>query len=188
MIDFSIFEKFQGKQPYKLLDQHPDGNYLAMQVQTSDVFSAAIWNEKTGQLAWSPEDAHALAWLQHGTQIAALQNPILDEASFLFAIYSWPQGHLIHQCALRLPMGYLFDLIISPKNDLAICQWTDQCEFGFEFIDIHDHSAAQIAQKGYINRKTNVSTRPVLSPDGYFWICCYQENTSWRTGENNLGS
>src|SRR5579885_1682813 len=110
MIDFRTFETLEGKKPDCLLDRHPDGKYLAMQVSTKDAYLAAIWNNETKRLAWSPVDAHALAWLRQGTQIAALQNPQVSE-DFQFAIYSWPQGSLLQHCPLRFPMGYLFDLL-----------------------------------------------------------------------------
>jgi hypothetical protein len=187
MIDFEAFEAFQGEKPYRLLDRHPDNIYLAMQTQTSDVFSAAIWNSETKQLVWSPEDAHGLAWLHHGTQIASLQNPILSE-DFLFTIYTWPQGQLIQQCPLLFPMGYLFDLVISPKSDFALCQWTDQCEFGFEFVNVNDHGMTHIVKNGYINRRTNFSTRPVFSPDGRLWVFSFQENIDWWIDKNDSES
>jgi hypothetical protein len=41
MVDFSAFEAFEGKKPSLLLDQHPDGKHLAMQIETADVFLAA---------------------------------------------------------------------------------------------------------------------------------------------------
>lgn len=189
MIDLSSFEEFQGEKPSLLLDRHPDGKHLILQVETADVFLAAVWNNETKQLVWSPEeDAYGLAWFQQGRQIAALQNSRLSPEDFTFALYSWPQGFLIQQCSLRFPMGYLFDLIISPNSDLAICQWTDQCEFGFEFVGIQEHSVAQIAQNGYLNPTTNVSTRPAFSPDGRIWVCCSQDNTSWWADDNTLGN
>lgn len=185
MIDFSSFETFESEKPTHLLDKHPDGKHLAMQVETEDVFLAAIWNMETKQRVWSPEDAHALAWLQEGTQIAALQNPILSE-DFLFTIYSWPQGQLIHQCPLHFPMGFLFDLVISPKSDLAVCQWTEQTEFGFEFININNQTVAHMAQSGYFHEKTNRSTRPAFSPNGHVWVCCYQEEGCWPNDNDSL--
>ena len=44
---------------------------------------------------------------QEGTQIAALQYPFSSEDS-CFAVYSWPQGHLLQHCSLRFSLGYLF--------------------------------------------------------------------------------
>ena len=170
MIDFDTFENFQGEKPFSLLDRYPDRIHLAMRVETSDVYSAAVWNDETKQLIWSPEDAHALAWLHQGTQIAALQNPLLSE-DFLFALYSWPQGQLIRQCSLRFPMGFLFDLVISPTSDFAVCQWTEQTEFGFEFININNQAVTHLAQSGYFHEKTNRSTRPTFSPNGHLWVC-----------------
>lgn len=186
MIDFKTFEALEGKKPDRLLDRHPDGKYLAMQVPTADAYLAAIWNSETKRLTWSPEDAHALAWLRQGTQIAALQNPHVSE-DFQFAIYSWPQGPLLQHCPLRFPMGYLFDLVISPTSDLAVCQWTDQCEFGYEFVAIHEEHITHLVQDSYSNGKTSYSTRPVFSSDGHLWVCAYQENTDWWENEDTLG-
>lgn len=184
-LHFSTFETFERKKPDRLLDQHPDGKHLAMQVSTVDAYLAAIWNSETRCLAWSPDNAHGLAWLRQGTQIAALQNPWMPENS-QFAIYSWPQGQLLQHCSLHFSLGYLFDLIVSPTSDLVICQWVDQCEFGFEFIAIHEHSVTHLAHDSYFNGKTNCATRPVFSPDGHFWVCGYQENTLWWEDENVL--
>lgn len=182
MIDFRAFEAFEEEKPSLLLDRHPNGKHLAMQIETADAFLAAIWNTETKQLAWFPQDAHGLAWMQQGTQIAALQNPVLSE-DFFFAIYSWPQRKRLQQCPLRFPLGYLFNLIVSPTSDLAVCQWTDQCKFGFEFIALHDQSAVHLTERGYLKTATNLSTRPVFHPHGRFWICAYQDNPNWWLDE-----
>ncbi len=60
MFDFTAFEAFEGHKPHLLLDRHPYGKHLAMQV-AMDVFPAAIWNAETKRLVWSREDASALA-------------------------------------------------------------------------------------------------------------------------------
>lgn len=187
MIDFRQFEAFEGEKPFRLLDQHPDGKHLAMQVKTADVFLSAIWCADTKRVVCfrADADAHALAWLHQGTQMAVLQNPILSK-DFLFVTYSWPQCDLLQQCSLRFPMGYLFDLVISPTNDFAVCQWTDQCEFGFEFVMLAEHRIVHLAQQGYMNQTTIYTTRPVFHPDGRFWVCCAQTNTSWWADENTL--
>ncbi len=107
MIDFHTFEAFEGEKPDHLLNKHPDGTYLALQVTIGDVYPAAIWSTETKRLVWSPEDAYGLSWLREGTQIAALQYPFSSEDS-CFAVYSWPQGHLLQHCSLRFSLGYLF--------------------------------------------------------------------------------
>ena len=184
-MNFREFEPFQGEEPFHILDQHRDGIYVAMQVETADTYSAAVWNTETKLLVWSPENAHALAWVHEGTQIAALENPLRSE-EFLLSVYSWPQARLLRQCALRFPTGYLFDLIISPTDDVALCQWTDQCEFGFEFIAMHDDSVTYLAKDGFCNRQTNIYTRPLFSPDGRIWVCCYQHVSSWWADEDTI--
>lgn len=72
MIDFSIFEAFKGAKLYLLLDQHPDGTYLAMQVEDIGDIATATWSTETKRLVWPPDGACALSWLQGGTQLAAL--------------------------------------------------------------------------------------------------------------------
>lgn len=182
MIDFRTFEAFEGEKPYLLLDRHPDGAYLALQVDIGDI-AAAIWSAETRRLVWSPEYASGLAWLRGGTQLTALQYPISADELY-FALYSWPQGHLLQECSVRFPLGYFFDLVVSPINDLVICQWRDQSEFGFEFITLSDHSIVHLAQQGYIKRGTNRATRPVFQPEGHLWVCVYQDTLDWYLDED----
>lgn len=85
---------------------------------------------------------------------------------------------------MRFPSGSVFDLIVSPINDLAICQWADQDEFGFEFFTLSDHSIVHLSQQGYIKRGTNRSTRPIFQPEGHLWVCAYQDNLNWYPDEN----
>lgn len=183
MIDFDTFESFEGDKPYLLLDRHPDGTYLALQVEDKADIAAAIWSAETKRLAWTPEDARALSWLRGGTQLAALQYPI-STTELYFALYSWPQGQLLQECSVRFPFGYVFDLVVSPTNDLAICQWIDQSEFGFEFLTLSGHSTVHLAQQGYIKRGTNRTTRPVFQADGHLWVCAYQDNYGWYLDED----
>lgn len=185
MIDFETFEAFEGEKPYLLLDRHPDGTYLALQVDIGDV-AAAIWSTETKRLVWSPEDACALSWLRGGTQLAALQAPLYEDIypNHRFAIYTWPQGQRLAQCLPKFPFGYVFDLVVSPTNDLAICQWADQSEFGFEFLTLSDHSIVHLSQQGYIKRGTNRTTRPVFQPGGHLWVCAYQDNLDWYLDED----
>ncbi len=185
MIDFDAFEAFEGEKPHLLLDRHPDGTYLALRVDIGDA-AAAIWSAETRRLAWTPEDACALSWLRGGAQLAALQAPLYEDIwpNHRFAIYAWPQGQRLAQSLLKFPFGYVFDLAVSPANDLAICQWIDQSEFGFEFLTLSDHSIVHLSQQGYIKRGTNHTTRPVFQPDGYLWVCAYQDNYDWYLDED----
>ncbi len=184
MIDFRSFEAFEGEKPDRLLNKHPDGTHVALQITIGDVYPAAIWSTETKRLVWSPEEAYGLSWLREGTQIAVLQYPFPGE-DCRFVLYSWPQCHILQQCSLRIP-GYLFDLIVSPTNDLAVCQWLDQCEFGFEFITLHDRSVVHLSQHGYFNGTTNFITRPVFQPEGYLWVCAYENNHDWWIDEDDL--
>ncbi len=60
-----------------------------------------------------------------------------------------------------------------------MCKWTDQGEFGFEFISIQDHSVTHLAQYRYFNSQTNHSTRVAFHPEHCFWVCAYQDNLEW---------
>lgn len=77
-----------------------------------------------------------------------------------------------------------FDLVVSPTNDLAICQWIDQSEFGFEFFTLSDHSIVHLSQQEYIKRGTNRTTRPIFQPEGHLWVCAYQDNYDWYLDED----
>jgi hypothetical protein len=192
MINFDDFEDIQGEKPYLVQDWHPDKKYLAMRFHAPDADMAAVWDAETKQVVWSPEIIYSLAWLRQGTYIAAIQNERLDEESFTFALYSWPQRHLIQHCPLRFPMGYYFDLVLSPQEDFAICEWADQCEYGFEFIRLTDQDVTQMTSHSYMmkladhdymvsptDHSADISTRPVFCPEGDIWVFCTQKDIPW---------
>ncbi len=185
MINFDNFEEVRGKKPYLVQDQHPNKKYLAMRFHAPDADMAAIWDAETKQGVWSPETIYSLAWLHQGTQIAALQNERLDEKSFTFALYSWPQCRLIQHCPFHFPMGYYFDLVLSPQEDFAICEWADQCEYGFEFVQLTDQGMVHMASHGYMVKLSessvdaDIATRPVFCSDGYIWVFCTQKELPW---------
>src|SRR5689334_19394378 len=66
------WERLEDEAPIALLDQHPSGQYVALQVAVwhdSLVERAAIWNTATHTIAWNPGDANALCWLPSGHQL-----------------------------------------------------------------------------------------------------------------------
>jgi hypothetical protein len=64
----------------------------------------------------------------------------------------------------------MLDLVISPQNNLAVCQWIDQSETGFEFIDITTQAVFHDVQTSYFLKGTNDVTRSVFSPAGQYWV------------------
>lgn len=177
MASFETFEKTaKGDTPHRLLDNHPDGNYLVLQGGRGP--ESAVWEKKTGRIVWAPDNAIALAWLNQGTQIAVLSEP---PHHYEFALFSWPETHLLQRCPVASPdgWGWMLDLAISPKGDLALCHWVDQTEAGFEFINITAQGVSQDSQAGYFFEGTNDVTRPVFSPDGQLWAFGYKMYEIW---------
>ncbi len=179
MILFETFERLPGGMPYRLLDRHPDGTHVALQAKEHYAGRSAVWNTDTKRIVWQPERAIALAWLQDGTQIGVLREA--HTARYEFALYAWPETHLLHHCLIDLPSraGWMLDLIISPQSDLALCHWVDQTEAGFEFIDITPHSTSHDTQASYALEGTNELTRAVFSPQGDFWVFAYKIYEIW---------
>jgi hypothetical protein len=176
---FDEFEKLPGGAPYRLLGSHPDGNHVAMQAKAYTSGRSAVWEKETKRIAWRPERAIALAWLRNGTQIGVLREA--NDAPYEFALYSWPEAQLLHRCPVSPPPGWgeMLDLLISPQGDLALCQWIDQSQAGFEFVDINPQGVSHDSQAGYFLEGTNDVTRPAFSPDGQLWAFGYKRYEIW---------
>jgi hypothetical protein len=177
VVEFDAFERTpKGNAPYRILDSHPDGQYLAMQSGHAESF---VWERETKRIAWRPDRAIALAWLRDGMQIAVLREA--SDAPYEYVVYTWPEVQLLHRCPVAPPpgWGWMLDLVISPQSDLALCHWVDQAEAGFEFIDITSQGVSQDPQAGYFLEGTNEVTRPVFSPDGQLWTFGHKMYETW---------
>lgn len=179
MIQFDTFEKMPGETPYRLLEIHPTGKYLAMQAKEHRSGRSAVWEKETGQIVWKPDRAIALAWLRGGMQIGVLREA--SNAPYEFALYTWPETQMLHSCSILPPprAGWMIDLVISPQNDLALCHWVDQSETGFEYIDITPQNVFHDSQASYSFDGTNDTTRAVFSPGGHFWAFGYKMYEVW---------
>jgi len=170
MIQFDMFEKLAGGAPYRVLDTHPDGRHIVMQAKAHYSGRSAVWEQETGHIVWRPERAIALAWLRNGTHLGVLREA--SETPYEFVIYTWPEVQPLYRCPVAPPFGWgeMLDLVISPQNNLAVCQWIDQSETGFEFIDITTQAVFHDVQTSYFLKGTNDVTRPVFSPAGQYWV------------------
>ncbi len=180
MVPFAAFEKMaSGTATYRLLDRHPDGKYLAMQGKAWRSGRSAVWEQESRRLVWAPERAIALAWLRNGTQIAVLQEA--NASPYECVVYTWPERQVLQICPVSPPArcGEMLDLTISPVNDLALCQWIDQSEAGFEFLDMTPQGLYHDTQAGYFLEGTNDVTRPAFSPDGHYWAFGYKQHEIW---------
>lgn len=181
MIPFDTFEKMPGGSPHRLLGSHPTGGYFAMQAAEHPTGQSAVWETETKRIVWKPEQAIALAWLSNGTQIGVLRETLIARVPYEFALYTWPETHLLHSCPIPLPprAGWMHDLVISPRDDLAVCHWIDQSEAGFECIDITAQGVSHDTQASYFLEGTNETTQAVFSPDGEFWVFGYKMYEVW---------
>jgi hypothetical protein len=164
--DPSTFERLHGERPWQLLDRHPDGRHVAMQVIAvleTTVHRAAVWDVEAGRIVWAPEGVSALAWLAgRGDQIALVHehyepaadhpsiigSPLQGEFSYAFALASWPDHDIQVECPLNFPTGWPVDLALSPRGDLAVVQWQDQGESGLEFVALQQKGPRQITETG----------------------------------------
>ncbi|SRR5260370_1310496 len=178
MASFEDFEKIQrGSTPSRLLDSHPDGRHVALQTDRGS--ESAVWEKETKRIVWAPSYAIALSWLKNGTQIAGLFEP--EDSTYEFAIFSWPEKHLLHTCPvlLSMEMGRFFGFRISPSETVALCRWIDQTEFGFECVDITQQGVKQDIPAAYFFEGTNDVSQPAFSPNGQMWACCYKMDEVW---------
>ena len=96
-------------------------------------------------------------------------------------------------CALDFPTGWLVDLVLSPRGDLAVVQWMDQEESGLEFVALEADGPRQLAEtglpqlaplRGFPNGggfplNTSLVFRPVFSPDGRYLLLPWQDDIVW---------
>jgi hypothetical protein len=72
----SGWQPLLGTFPSALLDTHPSGKFVAMQVLLYDevtIERAAIWNTKSRQVHWNPGNANALCWIENGSELLVLE-------------------------------------------------------------------------------------------------------------------
>ena len=163
--NFAHFAPLHGERPFVMLDSHPNGRYVALQVVTyleTTCNRAAVWDRDTGKLEWAPEGVSALAWMPSGEHVAFIHEkyehapdhpaiivtPLQSEFTYTLVLATWPEPRSIASCSVDFPMGWPTDLVVSPRGDLAVVEWNDQGESGLEFVAITADGPQQIAHPG----------------------------------------
>jgi hypothetical protein len=90
------------------------------------------------------------------------------------------------------------DLVVSPREDLAVVQWFDQEETGLEFITFSADGPSQVHHTGLpeiervlsgypevggVAMNTVYTTRPVFSPDGRYIVLAWQSGSIWWSSD-----
>lgn len=186
-IDFSHYEPLQGQHPYRLLDRHPSGAYVALAAYGEQT-SVAVWERQTGKLAWAPKGAVLLSWLEHGEQLVQVRKPLdlehpleQEDHLYLFERRNWPDGTLISCCPVVLSQGEPESLVVSPYNNVVVLRWLDQGASGWEFIHLRETGDVHLKEAGVeIESEVAVTTQPAFSPDGRYAVSGYhaQVNTA----------
>ena len=159
------YEPLQGAYPDAVLDEHPSGEFVAMQVTVAlDVLQerAAVWNTKTRELVWKAEDLNAICWSSRGDEVyvvrqsyhrsvdhpARIVTPLQSEVSYFFQRHSWPGRQLTACSSIRPPTGWIVDVAVSPIGDLACFSWNDQTEARVELVSIVGNEVPQRPGQG----------------------------------------
>jgi hypothetical protein len=170
---------------------------------------ACVWDRSTGKLIWAPDGVSSLAWLRGGEQVALLQeeyhrapdhparigSPLQREFTHTFVLATWPEHGFLDSCGLCFPIGWPSDLVISPREDLAIVKWQDQGESGLEFVALGEKGPQQIERTGLPHLaplrhvrgdggggfplNAPFTFRPAFSPDGRYIVMAWQDKAAW---------
>lgn len=190
------WESFLGVYPSALIDTHPSGEYVAMQVvQTDEEVTrerAAIWNAVSRKLFVIPENANALCWIERGTEVLILEEfyrdvntrppqyatPIQSEYRHFSRRLSWPAMDTIEKIELKFPMGWLIDIIPSPLEKIACFVWQDQCEAGIEYVSWEDGHLEQLDSIGFTT-DSNLIRGPVFNEESTFIAMTFGNGCWW---------
>ena len=191
-------------QPKVLLDRHPDGRHVALQVQ--DVMArfeqVGVWDLVSGDLLWAPDDAILLAWADAGRQVLALTSeyrpgpshppilasPLQSEFTHRLDRWSWPERRLLGSCEVRFPTGGAMELAGSPAGGLATVTWLEQDCAGFVLVQLGQEGGDfQLGAAGEFEAyftKPNLLQGPVFSPDGRYAVAACSRRSWWAPGGN----
>jgi hypothetical protein len=189
-------EPFYDRHPAVLLDEHPGGDFVAMQVMANLAVlaeRAAVWSRKSGKIIWRPQNANAICWSSKGDEVLyvwesyqksaehppIIVTPLQSEYTYLFERCSWPDLKFIARCTIKFPMGWPMDIVPSPLGKLACVVWADQGEAGVELVSFLANDTCQLAGQGYYGNWSNLLAGPVFSPDGHFLAFTYGKGVWW---------
>jgi len=166
--------------PDRLIDRHPNGDLVALQITSSPVSRAAIWDANTGRLYWAPEHTIALCWTHGGHQIVLVReaytldpnhprkvaSPLQSEYEYLLERRVWPERNLVSCCPIQPPTGWLDSLAVSPRGDLAAIVWSEQDRAGFFLVALDAVEGDRQLSNASYQTAPNLITGPRFSPDG----------------------
>ncbi len=198
------WQELSGAFPSGLIDTHPGGKYVALQVQLFDEVTterAAILNSKTRKIFWNPGNANALCWIEQCSEMLILEKvytegsvrppiyatPTQEEYQHFMRRVSWPGLETISCIELKFPMGWLIDVVASPIDKLACFVWQDQCESGIEFVTWTEGKLRQIPNIGFF-MDSNLIRGPVFSPDGSILAMTFGGGIWWADEPEKFSS
>ncbi len=173
-------EPVAGVSPFEELDRHPDGEYVAMRTGWAAGERgerAAVWEVRTGKVAWAPAGAVAIAWLRDGSQSLVVVGDTLQRLT-------WPGGEQMATCDVLRSRGegWIDHIVVGRHDRLAAVRWFDQTEAGFELVDLTRRGTRHLKRKGYRVAGTNLLAGPVFSPSGRFLVCSEGRADWWEEG------
>jgi hypothetical protein len=186
-----------GRNPDIILDQHPGGEFIAMQVGVANSIvheRAAVWKLSTRKIVWTEEDVVAVCWSSSADEIFVLRGtyerspehpgvvvtPLQRELSYSLEKRSWPALLLIARTPVKLPTGWPVHLAAVPRGTFVCCLWVDQSEAGVEFFSPAAGGISQVSDAGYYGASSNLIHGPFFTPNGQFMLLTYGRYAWWN--------
>ena len=178
------YEPLDGQRPTFVLDEHPDGVYLAMMAVASPYNRSAVWDRRTRGLVWRPDATQALCWLPGGQSVALVRDggqwPGF-RPQFIFERLSWPGLDRLSACPVDSDeANWAATVVASPRGDLATVAWLEQHVGGFELIAIGAEGDRHLDGAGYAVAPNCISS-PAFSPDGRYLVLGCGRFAWWNT-------
>jgi hypothetical protein len=163
---------------------------------------AAVWNNKTYKLIWSPSNAIDISWLDTGTKILFIQehyqhrpelhkmilSRLQSESRYYLCLCTWPDLSEVHKSEISFPTGWPMELVVSQSGTVGLFTWNEQDCAGYEVVSLKDNAISQ--QKGLGKKRSpNLLTRPAISPTEEFIVSSWGKWNWWgdKPEEPSLG-
>lgn len=197
--DATGYQPIKGKEPFALLDRHPDGIHVGLQAPDSPLNRAGVWNAGTRRLVWEPNETVALCWLTGGTEAALIRyayehepdlhtgkvviaSPLQSEHSWSLERWSWPDRERKRYIRIASRTGWFDNVAASPNGDVVAALWMEQDCAGVELIQLDRYGDRQLVGRS-LEVDTNWVTGPVFSPDGrVLLLFCGRGDSWWAPG------